>query len=307
MNGVLLLRKSAGMTSHDVVAQVRKIFQTKKVGHAGTLDPFATGLLVACLGDATRIVQYLTDGEKTYRATMKLGERTDTQDYTGEVVERRDVPPLTEDEVRRMFAQFTGEITQIPPMYSARRVRGQRLYELARAGKEVEREARPVTIYELTFTGMALPYLHFQVVCSKGTYIRTLANDLGEAFGCGAHVTELERIQSGRFLLRDAVSLEELAAMRGDRERLRQSLLPIEAALAEWPAVVLDEAAAGRVVHGAAVALPVEAAEMLRPTANIRVHNQAGMLIALARIERQPDTEEMASISLIQPFQVLVK
>ncbi len=307
MNGVLLLRKSAGMTSHDVVAQVRKIFQTKKVGHAGTLDPFATGLLVACLGDATRIVQYLTDGEKTYRATMKLGERTDTQDYTGEVVERRDVPPLTEDEVRRMFAQFTGEITQIPPMYSARRVRGQRLYELARAGKEVEREARPVTIYELTFTGMALPYLHFQVVCSKGTYIRTLANDLGEAFGCGAHVTELERIQSGRFLLRDAASLEELAAMRGDCERLRQSLLPIEAALAEWPAVALDEAAAGRVVHGAAVALPVEAAEMLRPTANIRVHNQAGMLIALARIERQPDTEEMASISLIQPFQVLVK
>ena len=307
MNGVLLLRKSAGMTSHDVVAQVRKIFQTKKVGHAGTLDPFATGLLVACLGDATRIVQYLTDGEKTYRATMKLGERTDTQDYTGEVVEQRDVPPLTEDEARRMFAQFTGEITQIPPMYSARRVGGQRLYELARAGKEVEREARPVTIYELTFTGMALPYLHFQVVCSKGTYIRTLANDLGEAFGCGAHVTELERIQSGRFLLRDAVSLEELAAMRGDRERLRQSLLPIEAALAEWPAVALDEAAAGRVVHGAAVALPVEAAEMLRPTANIRVHNQAGMLIALARIERQPDTEEMASISLIQPFQVLVK
>lgn len=307
MNGVLLLRKSAGMTSHDVVAQVRKIFQTKKVGHAGTLDPFATGLLVACLGDATRIVQYLTDGEKTYRATMKLGERTDTQDYTGEVVERRDVPPLTEDEVRRMFAQFTGEITQIPPMYSARRVGGQRLYELARAGKEVEREARPVTIYELTFTGMALPYLHFQVVCSKGTYIRTLANDLGEAFGCGAHVTELERIQSGRFLLRDAASLEELAAMRGDCERLRQSLLPIEAALAEWPAVALDEAAAGRVVHGAAVALPVEAAEMLRPTANIRVHNQAGMLIALARIERQPDTEEMASISLIQPFQVLVK
>ena len=307
MNGVLLLRKSAGMTSHDVVAQVRKIFQTKKVGHAGTLDPFATGLLVACLGDATRIVQYLTDGEKTYRATMKLGERTDTQDYTGEVVERRDVPPLTEDEVRRMFAQFTGEITQIPPMYSARRVRGQRLYELARAGKEVEREARPVTIYELTFTGMALPYLHFQVVCSKGTYIRTLANDLGEAFGCGAHLTELERIQSGRFLLRDAASLEELAAMRGDRERLRQSLLPIEAALEEWPAVALDEAAAGRVAHGAAVALPVEATEMLRPTANIRVHNQAGMLIALARIERQPDTEEMASISLIQPFQVLVK
>lgn len=307
MNGVLLLRKSAGMTSHDVVAQVRKIFQTKKVGHAGTLDPFATGLLVACLGDATRIVQYLTDGEKTYRATMKLGERTDTQDYTGEVVEQRDVPPLTEDEARRMFAQFTGEITQIPPMYSARRVGGQRLYELARAGKEVEREARPVTIYELTFTGMALPYLHFQVVCSKGTYIRTLANDLGEAFGCGAHVTELERIQSGRFLLRDAASLEELAAMRGDCERLRQSLLPIEAALAEWPAVALDEAAAGRVVHGAAVALPVEAAEMLRPTANIRVHNQAGMLIALARIERQPDTEEMASISLIQPFQVLVK
>lgn len=307
MNGVLLIRKSAGMTSHDVVAQVRKIFQTKKVGHAGTLDPFATGLLVACLGDATRIVQYLTDGEKTYRATMKLGERTDTQDYTGEIVARRDVPPLAEDEVRRMFAQFTGDLMQTPPMYSARRVQGQRLYELARAGKEVEREARPVTIYELTFTGMALPSLHFQVVCSKGTYIRTLANDLGEAFGCGAHLTELERIQSGRFLLRDAVSLEELAAMRDDRERLRQLLLPIDAALAEWPVVALDEASAGRIAHGAAVTLPSENGEMSQAASNVLVHNQTGVLIALARIEHVPQTEETGFISQIRPFQVFVK
>ena len=304
MNGVLLIQKSAGMTSHDVVAQVRKIFQTKKVGHAGTLDPFATGLLVACLGDATRIAQYVTDGEKTYRAIMKLGERTDTQDYTGEIVARRDVPPLGEDEVRRMFAQFTGDIMQTPPMYSARRVQGTRLYELARAGKEVEREARPVTIYELTFTGMALPYLHFQVVCSKGTYIRTLANDLGEAFGCGAHLTELERTQSGRFLLRDAASLEELAAMRDDRERLRQSLLPIDAALAEWPAVTLDEASAGRIAHGAAVALPVDADDALRLSANIRVHNPSGTLIALARIEHLPETEEAGFVMQVRPFQV---
>jgi len=307
VTGVLLIQKSAGMTSHDVVAQIRKIFQTKKVGHAGTLDPFATGLLVVCLGDATRIVQYLTDSEKTYHAVMKLGERTDTQDYTGEIIERRDVPPLTEDDMRRMFARFTGEITQIPPMYSARRVQGKRLYELARAGIEVEREARPVTIHELTLTAMALPYLHIQVACSKGTYIRTLADDLGEAFGCGAHLTELERVQSGRFLLRDAMPLEELAAMRDDRERLRRCLLPIDAALMEWPVMTLDEAASGRMAHGAAVTLPSENGEMSQAASNVRVHNQTGTLIALARIEHVPQTEDTGIISQIRPFQVFVK
>lgn len=307
LHGVLLIRKTAGMTSHDVVAQIRKIFQTKKVGHAGTLDPFATGLLLLCLGDATRIVQYLTDSEKTYRAVMKLGERTDTQDYTGKIIERRDVPALTTEDVEGMFARFTGEIAQVPPMYSARRVQGQRLYELARAGKEVEREARLVTIRELTLTSMTLPYLHLQVVCSKGTYIRALANDLGEAFGCGAHLTELERTQSGRFLLRDAMSLEELAAMRDDRERLRRCLLPIDAVLAEWPSVTLDEAAAGRIAHGAAVALPTEIGELLQPATNIRAHNQAGVLIAFARIESLPAPEDAGVIAHIRPFQVFVK
>ncbi|GAK52458.1 tRNA pseudouridine synthase B 1 [Candidatus Moduliflexus flocculans] len=307
LHGVLLIRKTAGMTSHDVVAQIRKIFQTKKVGHAGTLDPFATGLLLLCLGDATRIVQYLTDGEKTYRAVMKLGERTDTQDYTGKIIERRDVPALTTEDVEGMFARFTGEIAQVPPMYSARRVQGQRLYELARAGKEVEREARPVTIRELTLTAMTLPYLHLQVVCSKGTYIRALANDLGEAFGCGAHLTELERTQSGRFLLHDAMSLEELVAMRDDRERLRRCLLPIDAALAEWPSLTLDETAAGRIAHGAAVALPTEAGEMLPSRSNVRVHNQAGTLLALAWIEYLPETEEASLLSQIHPFMVFAK
>lgn len=307
LHGVLLIRKTAGMTSHDVVAQIRKIFQTKKVGHAGTLDPFATGLLLLCLGDATRIVQYLTDGEKTYRAVMKLGERTDTQDYTGKIIERRDVPALTTEDVEGMFARFTGEIAQIPPMYSARRVQGQRLYELARAGKEVEREARPVTIRELTLTSMTLPYLHLQVICSKGTYIRALANDLGEAFGCGAHLTELERTQSGRFLLRDAISLEELAAMRDERERLRQCLLPIDVALAEWPAITLDDASAGRIAHGAAVALSPEAGEALQSATNIRAHHQSRGLIALARIERLSETEEAEFVRQIRPFQVFAK
>ncbi len=293
------------MTSHDVVAQVRKIFQTKKVGHAGTLDPFATGLLVVCLGEATRLAQYLTDGDKTYRAVMKLGERTDTQDYTGEIVERREIPAINQDEALRMFARFTGEITQIPPMYSARRVQGKRLYELARAGKEVEREARAVMIHELTLTEMTLPYLHFQAVCSKGTYIRTLANDIGESFGCGAHLTELERVQSGRLFLRDALSLEELAVMRDEPEQLRRCLLPIDVVLAEWPAMTLDEDAALRITHGAPVALSPEAAALFPPTSRVRIHDLDGRLIALARTELLT-TEETPQSVQIQPFQVFV-
>ncbi len=292
------------MTSHDVVAQVRKIFQTKKVGHAGTLDPFATGLLVVCLGDATRIAQYLTNGDKTYRAVMKLGERTDTQDYTGAIVEQRAIPDIQPDEALQAFARFTGELWQVPPMYSARRVQGKRLYELARAGKEVEREARAVMIHALTLTGMALPYLHFQVVCSKGTYIRTLANDIGESFGCGAHLTELERVQSGRFLLRDALSLQELTDMSG-AEQLRPCLLPIDVALEEWPAITLDEQAALRITHGAPVALSPEAAVLYPPTSRVRIHDLAGRLIALARIELLAAEETPQSVQ-IQPFQVVV-
>lgn len=278
MTGVLLLRKPKGITSHDAVLRVRKMFHTKKVGHAGTLDPFATGLLVLCLGDATRIVQYLTECDKIYRAVMKLGERTDTQDETGHIIARRALPALTDEEMRRVFARFTGEIQQVTPMFSARRAQGKRLHELARAGQTVEREARPVTIHRLDLLDMTLPYMRFQVECSKGTYVRALADDIGETLGCGAHLTELERLGSGRFSLDAAVSLDALADLRDDAA-LRGCLLTMDQALADWPVITLDAAAAQRLCNGVALIESVaDGGEGL-----LRAHDEQGAFIALAR------------------------
>ena len=210
MDGILNINKPKGITSHDVVIQVRKIFHLKKVGHAGTLDPDATGVLVVCLGKATKAVKFLINDDKEYEAIMVLGVSTDSQDASGQVLKRVNELKVSEVEVREAMEKFQGEIEQIPPMISAVHYQGKRLYQLARQGKVVERAPRKVKIFSLKILNMELPRVKFNVVCSKGTYIRTLCADIGEVISCGAHQMELIRIRSGSFHVRDSLTLEEL-------------------------------------------------------------------------------------------------
>jgi tRNA pseudouridine55 synthase len=209
-DGVLLVDKAAGMTSHDVVALVRRRLSIKKVGHCGTLDPLATGLLLLTLGRGTKIQDLLMSEDKEYAGTMTLGATTDTQDRAGQILEERPVPPLTEENVRAAFDKFRGDFYQMPPMVSAIKQGGVPLYKLARPGKTVEREPRLVHVYGYTIQRIASPDIDFSVSCSKGFYVRTYAHDIGEELGCGAHLKELRRTRSGRFPVDGAVTVEEL-------------------------------------------------------------------------------------------------
>ncbi len=209
-DGVLLVDKAAGMTSHDVVALVRRRLQIKKVGHCGTLDPIATGLLLLTLGRGTKIQDLLMSEDKEYSGTMKLGITTSTQDRAGEVLEERPVPELTEANIRAAFEKFCGDFYQMPPMVSAIKQGGVPLYKLARQGKVVEREPRLVHVYRYNIDRIALPEIDFTVVCSKGFYVRTYAHDIGEALGCGAHLQSLRRTKSGRFAVDGAITVDEL-------------------------------------------------------------------------------------------------
>ena len=209
INGVINIYKIKGFTSHDVVAKLRGIMKQKKIGHTGTLDPDATGVLPVCLGSATKLCDMLTDKEKEYVAKVRLGVITDTQDMTGAVLCQKEVD-VDENQVTEALQTFVGTYEQVPPMYSALKVNGKKLYELAREGKEVERKARPVTIHYIEVMDMQLPELTIRVGCSKGTYIRTLCHDLGERLGCGAAMAALERTKSGQFTLDTALTLAEL-------------------------------------------------------------------------------------------------
>jgi tRNA pseudouridine55 synthase len=209
-DGVLLVDKAAGMTSHDVVALVRRQLQIKKVGHCGTLDPIATGLLILTLGRGTKIQDLLMSEDKEYVGTLSLGKTTDTQDRAGEVIQERPVPPLSEEMVRAAFEKFCGDFYQLPPMVSAIKQGGVPLYKLARQGKTVEREPRLVHVYRYLIDRIHLPEIDFTVLCSKGFYVRTYAHDIGEVLGSGAHLQELRRTRSGRFDLQRAVSVEEI-------------------------------------------------------------------------------------------------
>ena len=237
INGVINIYKIKGFTSHDVVAKLRGIMRQKKIGHTGTLDPDATGVLPVCLGNATKLCDMLTEKEKEYIAKVQLGVTTDTQDMTGTVLSLKEVA-VSEEEVRLAVASFVGPYEQIPPMYSALKVNGKKLYELAREGKEVERKARPVVIHEIEILEMELPKLTMRVRCSKGTYIRTLCHDLGEKLGCGAAMAALERTKSGQFSLDTAFTLAELEAKLKEagehREEVIQSLvIPVDKMFSE--------------------------------------------------------------------------
>jgi tRNA pseudouridine55 synthase len=209
-DGVLLVDKAAGMTSHDVVALVRRQLQIKKVGHCGTLDPIATGLLILTLGRGTKIQDLLMSEDKEYSGTLLLGQTTDTQDRAGQVISERPVPALEEKEVHLAFDKFRGDFYQMPPMVSAIKQGGVPLYKLARQGKTVEREPRLVHVYRHSVDRIALPEIDFTVLCSKGFYVRTYAHDIGQALGCGAHLSELRRTRSGRFDLSRAVTVDEI-------------------------------------------------------------------------------------------------
>ena len=236
MDGVIVIRKEKGFTSHDVVAKLRGILHMKKIGHTGTLDPDAEGVLPVALGKATRLVDMITDKEKTYEAVMRLGVVTDTQDMSGTVLSQAAEFHVTEEELRAAIESFAGDYMQIPPMYSALKVNGKKLYELAREGKTVERKPRPVHFYEIEILEINLPLVRFCVTCSKGTYIRTLCHDIGEKLGCGAAMETLLRTKVGRFTLDDAITLAqtEEAVKNGEIE---SKVLGIEEILAEYPRV----------------------------------------------------------------------
>ncbi len=258
VNGILLLDKPVGITSNDALQQVKRLFDARKAGHTGNLDPMASGLLPICFGEATKVSAFLLDADKHYRGVCKLGQRTNTGDAEGEVIESRPVVGVTEARVREVLESFLGEIEQIPPMHSAIKHQGQPLYKLAHQGIEVERQPRRVTIYALELLGLNGDELEIDVHCSKGTYIRTLAEDIGAALGCGAHLNQLRRTGAGPFQEAGAVTLEQLKqmVMEGGQERLDALLLPVEEALAACPVVNLTANLSYYVRQGQPVLVP---------------------------------------------------
>ena len=250
-HGMINVYKEPGYTSHDVVARLRGILKQKKIGHTGTLDPAAQGVLPVCLGIGTRLCDLLTDRDKTYCAVLLLGQETDTQDTTGKVLreEREKAMTLDEENIRRTVGGFIGDYNQIPPMYSALKVQGKKLYELARQGKTVEREARPVKIYEIEIEEISLPRIRLTVSCSKGTYIRTLCHDIGEALGCAGCMEQLTRTRAAGFRIEDSLKLDEIEALAGEG-RIAERIVPIEAALSDYPALASRPEADGLVHNG---------------------------------------------------------
>lgn len=233
LNGIINVYKEAGFTSHDVVAKMRGICGQKKIGHTGTLDPEATGVLPVCLGNGTKLCDMLADRNKEYIAGLLLGVSTDTQDITGQVLDQKDVT-CTEEQVRQVIAGFQGDYLQVPPMYSALKVNGKKLYELARAGKEVERQARPVKILEIEILEMNLPRVTMRVACSKGTYIRTLCDDIGAALGCGGTMETLKRTRVGEFGIHEALTLGQLQELK-DAGSLQECVKSVETCFAQCP------------------------------------------------------------------------
>ncbi|WP_372613592.1 tRNA pseudouridine(55) synthase TruB [Halomonas sp.] len=249
VNGVLLLDKPGGLSSNQALQRVRHLFQARKAGHTGTLDPMATGLLPVCFGEATKFSAHLLEADKVYRTRIVLGIVTDTGDAEGEVLERRDSPRLTEAQIEGVLEGFRGEIDQVPPMVSALKHQGRRLYELAREGKTVARAARRVTVYHARLLGMDEGCFDLEVRCSKGTYIRTLAEDIGQALGCGAHISALRRLKTGPFADVGMLTLEALEALPDQASRER-CLLPVDILVDHLPGLYMDGAATQGLLHG---------------------------------------------------------
>lgn len=245
MNGVVIVDKPAGVTSHDVVAMLRKIYKTRRVGHTGTLDPMATGVLPVCIGSATKAADMLVSSVKRYSAELMLGKRTDTLDSEGAVTEEHTVN-VSEEDIKRVIAGFVGEQEQLPPMYSAIKQNGKKLYELARMGIEAEREKRKITVYSIDITGIELPYVKIDVRCSKGTYIRSLCDDIGQELGCGAVMTALRRTETAGFDIAEAHTLEELEAM----DDVSTAVIPTDRLFSQLPRIDLNEKQEKSIING---------------------------------------------------------
>ena len=257
VSGILLLDKPIGLSSNQALQRVKWLFDARKAGHTGSLDPLADGMLPICFGDATKLSAFLLDADKHYRFRVRLGQTTATGDAEGEVLATHAVPPLDSADIERVLADFRGEIDQLPPMYSALKHQGKRLYELAREGIEVAREPRRIHIRELTLESLELPDFDLQVHCSKGTYVRTLAEDIGERLGCGAHVVALRRTGVGPYASYRMYTMDEIeAAADAGRDALDRLLLPIDTALGDWPAVSVGADSAFYLQQGQPVLVP---------------------------------------------------
>lgn len=301
INGFVVIDKPAGITSHDVVSRVRRILGTRKVGHTGTLDPFATGVLPVAVNDGTKAIPFLDEGLKCYEALMQLGVATDTLDMTGRVLREGDCSAVSEEILLNVFGRFTGQIMQIPPMYSAIKQGGQPLYKLARLGQEVVRTPRPVEIHSIELNSFALPFVSIRVTCSRGTYIRTLADDIGAALDCGAALKELRRTASGPFDISSAQTLEALAhaAETGTVESL--CLSPLEA-LAQLPEIPLTDAGLAKVSFGRAPLWQETSGDVdvLRGVDGLVRLSHNRVLVAVARL--QAGGEDAPSIVLQRVF-----
>lgn len=273
MNGIVIVDKPQGWTSQDVTARLRRVYATRRIGHGGTLDPMATGVLPVFVGRATRGVEFFEHAEKTYETVLLLGRTTDTQDVTGTVLVEKTVH-LSPADIEEVLPRFRGDILQVPPMYSALKVNGKKLYELARKGQEVERQPRPITVFELTNLGFDGTRLSLRVKCSKGTYIRTLCQDIGEALGCGGCMEALRRVRAGEYGIEDAVPLEKLL----ESETPEQYLRSLDTMFAHCPAVTLTPNQEKRCRNGNPFSSPL-------PQGTYRAYSQSGEFLMLAKVE----------------------
>jgi len=282
VDGILNIDKPQGITSYRVVAAVKRLSGERRVGHAGTLDPMATGVLPVCLGQATRLVEFLAEASKTYLADIELGLTTDTYDASGRVVQRGEPAGIRREQIEAVLASFRGTIRQMPPMYSAIRHQGKKLYELARAGITVARKSRPATIHSLDIVDFQPPLMTIEVECGKGTYIRSLAHDLGQSLGCGAVLKSLVRRRYGPFDIREAVSIPSLeAASRSGR--WEHFLHPMDRVLSAWPAAVVDEATEQVIRNGLPVALLLEPPDHRR----CRTYTADGRFLGVLRFDKE--------------------
>ena len=273
MNGIVIIDKPQGWTSQDVTARLRRVFNTRRIGHGGTLDPMATGVLPVFVGRATRGVEFFEHAEKTYETVLRLGITTDTEDISGTVLTQQEAF-VTGEQLEAVLEKFRGEILQVPPMYSALKVGGQKLVDLARKGKEVERKPRPITIHELTLLGMEADGIRLRVRCSKGTYIRTLCKDIGEALGCGGCMAALRRVQAGEYTIGEAVPLLDLLEM----EQPEQVLRNVDTMFRNYPAVTLSEKQKIRCLHGNSFSVKLE-------EGTYRAYGPDGGFLMLAKVE----------------------
>ena len=273
MNGIVIIDKPQGWTSQDVTARLRRVFSTRRIGHGGTLDPMATGVLPVFVGRATRGVEFFEHAEKTYETVLRLGLTTDTEDITGTVLTEQEAN-VTGEQLEEVLQKFRGEILQVPPMYSALKVGGQKLVDMARKGKTVERQPRPITIHELTLLGMEAEGIRLRVRCSKGTYIRTLCKDIGEALGCGGCMAALRRVQAGEYTIDEAVPLLQLLEEAEPEKFLR----PVDTMFRNHPAVTLSEKQALRCRNGNSFSMKLD-------EGTYRAYDKNGEFLMLAKVE----------------------